>query len=398
MLKKSILFTPEKIAGLKLPNRFVRSATYENAADLDGRPAEDYLKIYRNLSRGNIGLIITGMIYTMNEGKSYRNQAGLHDDSTIDDFSVVTGMVHETGSKIFAQLCHGGRQTRVKGLRPSAASISKPDIFFKTVPGTMSGREINEVIRSFKNSAARARKAGFDGIQLHAAHGYRLSGFLSPYFNRRNDEWGGDSTRRFNLLKRVYESVREAVGKDFPVTVKINAEDYTPGPGLTIDESSLHICRLAEIGIDSVELSCGTLCFSMFNQSRGGVPVQAFSKTMPPPLRPMSRLILKSLFPEKKFTFYENYNREFCANVKPLIAGTPLMLVGGLRNFYSMEEIVNSGDADFVSMCRPFIRQPALLNKWVRGEFTDPSCVNCNNCLGAIALHEKLACSMNRKF
>jgi 2,4-dienoyl-CoA reductase-like NADH-dependent reductase (Old Yellow Enzyme family) len=397
-MDNSILFTPRSIGKVSIKNRFVRSATFESAANEDGSVGEDYMAIYETLAKGEIGLIITGMIFPSIDGKSYPYQAGLHSDETISGYSTMINSVHRNGSKIFAQLCHGGRQSQTQGIRPPAPSFSKPDILYKVYPRAMDKNEILSVIKTFGDAAKRAKEAGFDGIQIHAAHGYLLSQFLSPYLNRRRDEWGGSLEKRFNLIKRVYQSVREAVGSTYPMTVKINIEDHTPKPGLSLKESVEHIKRLLELGIDAIEISCGTLAFSMFNQSRGGVPARAFSKTMPGPLQLFARLLLKMAFPEKKYIFYENYNLWASEDIKPLMGTIPLIVVGGLRSYKSLEEIIQNRKADFVSLCRPLIRQPMIVSKWSAGDLTAVTCTNCNNCLGGIALHEKLKCNRDRTF
>ena len=394
----SILFSPETIGGITIKNRFVRSATFEGRANDDGIVTDGYLKIYKSLAQGNTGLIITGMIYTATNGKSYTTQAGLHNDATIGPLSAVTETVHKHGSIVFAQLVHGGRQTQLQGKRPKAPSVTKPDLMYQVYPRAMSQKEIVEAIKGFGEAAKRAQKAGFDGIQIHGAHGYLVSEFLSPYFNRRNDEWGGSPEKRFRFLERTYEEIREAVGTDYPVTVKINVDDHTPKPGLSIEEVTGHIERLVKMGIDAVEISCGTLAFSMFNQSRGNVPVRAFSRTKPLPIQPLARLLLRNVYPEKRFTFEEAYNLWASRYLKPFMGDVPLILVGGLRDFQGMEKIVTEGDADFISMCRPFIAQPMLVKKWEEDTEAPLVCINCNNCLGGLALHEPLWCNRNRAF
>lgn len=298
-----ILFTPENIGNVTIKNRLVRSATFENAAGFDGSIGDEYTKIYEKLSKGEVGLIITGMIYPDDDAKGYHRQAGLHSDERIAGFSTMNDRVHRNGSKIFAQLAHAGRQSNMHGLRPPAPSFGKIDMIYRVFPRPMKSREIISAIKSMADAAKRAQKAGFDGIQIHAAHGYLISEFLSPYFNRRSDEWGGSPEKRFNFLKRVYESMREAVGSSYPITIKINIEDHTPGPGLSIRESAGHIKRLVELGIDAVEISCGTLCFSMFNQSRGNVPAEILSKAMIRPLQPLAQMIMKITLPEKISVF-----------------------------------------------------------------------------------------------
>lgn len=393
-----ILFTSKNIGDVTIKNRFVRSATFENAANKDGSIGEEYIKIYERLSKGEVGLIITGMTHTSDDGKSYHRQAGLHSDEMIAGFSAMNEMVHKNGSKIFAQLCHGGRQSMLLGLRPPAPSAGMLDLTFRVIPRPMKNQEILSAIKTLAAGAKRAQKAGFDGIQIHAAHGYLVNEFLSPYFNRRSDEWGGSPEKRFNFLKRVYESMREAVGSSYPITAKMNIEDHTPKPGLTIEESAGQIKSLVELGIDAVEISCGTVSFSLFKQCRGNVPVKALAKAMIKPIQPFTEITLKIAWPEKNYTFYENYNLEACDKVKPIMGNTPLILVGGLRNYESMEKIIRQQKADFISLCRPFIRQPMIVKNWSSGDIKQITCNNCNNCFGYVPLDESVRCNLNRTF
>jgi 2,4-dienoyl-CoA reductase-like NADH-dependent reductase (Old Yellow Enzyme family) len=256
---ESILFTPKSIGNVEVPNRFVRSATFECAAHEDGSVGDKYSKIYERLSKGKVGLIISGMMHISEPGKSYHFQAGLHSDEMIPGLSKMTEKVHQAGSKIFAQIAHGGRQTLVQGRRPMAPSGGGFDLIYQVVPRPMNIDEIKTAIADFGDAALRAKKAGFDGIQFHGAHGYLIHEFLSPFFNRRTDEWGGNANKRFKFLKCVYESVREKVGDDFPVTIKLNVNDHTPKKGLSIEDVQMHCERLSKMGIDAVELSCGTV-------------------------------------------------------------------------------------------------------------------------------------------
>jgi 2,4-dienoyl-CoA reductase-like NADH-dependent reductase (Old Yellow Enzyme family) len=188
---ESILFTPKSIGNVEVTNRFVRSATFECAAREDGTVGEKYSKIYERLSKGKVGLIISGMMHISEPGKSYHFQAGLHSDEMIPGLSKMTKKVHQTRSKIFAQIAHGGRQTLVQGRRPVAPSGGGLDLFYQIIPRPMDIDEIKAAIADFANAALRAKKAGFDGVQFHGAHGYLIHEFLSPFFNQRTDEWGG---------------------------------------------------------------------------------------------------------------------------------------------------------------------------------------------------------------
>jgi 2,4-dienoyl-CoA reductase-like NADH-dependent reductase (Old Yellow Enzyme family) len=397
-LGSSILFTEKIIGSLTIKNRFVRSATFESAANDDGTIGEEYAKIYNRLSRGNVGLIITGMISVSEEGKSYQRQAGLFSDSGIDGFAAMNDEIRRNGSRIFAQICYGGRQSLMHGKFPKAASLGVPDFIYQVLPRCMNGKEISSAIKAFSEAASRAQKSGFDGIQIHAAHGYLISNFLSPFSNRRTDEWGGDRKRRFLFLKRVYESIRESVGSGFPVTAKINISDHTPWGGISLEESAKQIERLVQMGIDAIEISCGTMAFSMFNQSRGKVPARELSKTMPVPLQPFASLLLKTVYPESKYAFEEGYNLWATQKVKSVKRDTPLIVVGGLRTFDFIEKIVQDGKADFVALCRPLIAEPLLIKRWSEGNMKQLICSNCNKCFAGLAMHEPLKCNLNTRF
>ena len=387
----NLLFTEKKIGNTMIKNRFVRSATYESAAEPDGKISEKYSKIITRLANGDIGMIITGMISVSESGKSYKRQASLGSDDTIDAFFALNDEVHKSDTKIFAQLAYGGRQTMLHGKTPHDASPGPRDYMFQVRPIGMESHEITTAIEAFSAAAMRAQKAGFDGIQIHAAHGYLVSNFLSPLFNRRTDEWGGNSTKRFQLLRRIYESIREAVGPDFPVTAKINISDHMPG-GITLEEATEHIGHLAELGIDAVEISCGSIAFAAFFQSRGKVPVKEFSSALPPVLRPLIRLVLKSAFPERKYIFEEGYNLWASEKVRSVSGDTPLIVVGGFRTPDFMKDVIESKKADFISLCRPFICEPLIVKKWSAGEKRQSSCTNCNKCLAGVGLNNPLKC------
>jgi 2,4-dienoyl-CoA reductase-like NADH-dependent reductase (Old Yellow Enzyme family) len=394
----SILFSSKMINEVVIKNRFVRSATFESAANDDGTIGEDYTKIYKRLSRGNVGLIITGMISVSEEGTSYRREAGLFSDTAVDGYAAMNYEVHQNGSRIFAQICHGGRQCMVHGKFPKAASWGVPDLVYKVLPRPMNGKEISRAIKAFSDAAVRAKRSGFDGIQIHAAHGYLINNFLSPFSNHRTDEWGGDPERRFLFLKRIYESIRDSVGAAFPVTAKINVSDHSPWGGISLDESAEQIERLVQMGIDAVEVSCGSMAFSMFNQSRGEVPARELCKTVPGPLQPLAARLFKTVYPEGRYTFEEGYNLWAIKKVKSVMRNTPLIVVGGLRTPDIMENLVRDGKADFIAMCRPLISEPLLIKRWSEGNMDEVKCSNCNKCFAGLALHQPLKCNRNALF
>jgi 2,4-dienoyl-CoA reductase-like NADH-dependent reductase (Old Yellow Enzyme family) len=210
------LFETTSIGGMKLRNRVIRSATLENMATAEGLPTDKTGRLYERLARGGAGLIITGYAYVDGAGRTYPRQNGAHTDAAVSRWRPITDAVHAHGARIAMQIVHGGRQVKPypgRG-RPLAPSAS-PNLVDFTLARSMTADEIRRTIEDFGRAAARVKAAGFDAVQIHAAHGYLLSSFLSPLTNRRRDEWGGDDRRRLAFPLAVYRAVREAVGADF---------------------------------------------------------------------------------------------------------------------------------------------------------------------------------------
>ncbi len=248
------------------------------------------------------------------------------------------------------QLSHAGRQTKEKicGGQPLAPSAVYEPIY-KVWPREMSEAEIEEVIQAFVQGARRAREAGFDGVQLHCAHGYLLSSFLSPYTNRRQDKWGGSLNNRGRIIQEILRQIKSSVGPDFPVIAKLNSTDYLPG-GLEIDEAREVARLLAADGMDGLEVSGGSA-----ESGRG------------------------SMWPGLRNKEEEGYFVPAAALIKGAIS-IPVIGLGGLRSLEVMEEMVATGKADMISMSRPFIREPDLIAKFERGQTSAASCISCNKC------------------
>jgi 2,4-dienoyl-CoA reductase-like NADH-dependent reductase (Old Yellow Enzyme family) len=391
----SLLFSEGKIGTLSLPNRFVASATYEGQSRENGMVGDELVHRYVNLARGGVGLIITGYMFVHPLGRSMRFQTGLHSDDMIPGLTRLTESVHREGGRIIFQIAHGGRQTRpelVGGtpLGPSA-KVRDPLYFFK--PRAMTEDQIAEVIWAFGQAARRAAEAGADGVQLHAAHGYLLSQFLSPFLNRRQDQWGGSPENRFRLLREVYLVTRRHLPADKPILVKINTHDYTPQPGVTPDLAAWYGQRLVELGVDAVELSCGAGNFSFMNLCRGEVPVPEMLESMAWWQRPLARVVLGRM--KDKFDLVEAYNLDAARMIRPALGLTPLVLVGGMRTLAGMEGVLASGVADYVALSRPFIRDPFLVRKFREGRADQVSCISCNRCLAALLKETPIRCYVN---
>lgn len=361
MGKNLMLFQPKKIGDVTLKNRIVRSATYEGMAR-DGIVDERYVDLYRRLAMGEVGLIIGGFAFVKRNGIATRYQAGIHSDECIPMLRKATEAVHEVDEnvKFVLQIAHCGRQrTGCKEygepVAPSTVGyIShgiKKDI--EIVPREMTLAEVEEIVQSFIAAAERAKRAGFDGVQLHAAHGYLLSEFLSPHTNRRTDAYGGNTENRVRIILEILDGIRESCGKEWPVVIKLQVDDFLKvEPSLKMPES-LNIAKgVAEAGFDAIEIS-------------GGIyesPILMTTKTN-----------IKT--PED-----EAYFLPYARMIKKVIGETPLILVGGIRSLEVAERILRDAEADFISICRPLIREPDLPKKWRKNLTYKAECISCNRC------------------
>ncbi len=393
-MQNTTLFTPYRLKGLVIKNRIVKSATLENMATPEGLPTDETQQFYVRLARGGAGLIITGYAYVNETGRPYPLQSGIHHDKVISGWRRITDAVHEAGSMIAMQIVHGGRQIKpsTPRRRRSLAPSAFPDFVYFTLPRSMTEPEILQTIRDFGDAAARVKEAGFDAVQIHGAHGYLVSGFLSPLTNRRHDGWGGDFERRFRFLAEVYKAVRKTVGPDFPVLYKLNMKDFVPF-GTTPRESFPATRRLAELGLDAIEISGGInetvlgimrgdSCADILARDRNTVMKLYFTAVMN---------LEKHLMP-----FREAYFLSYAERLKPTL-DIPLILVGGIRSPEMAEKIIASGSADFVSMARPLIREPGLPNRWMKGDLRPAQCVSCNRCVGEIEQGNRVKCYYQKR-
>jgi 2,4-dienoyl-CoA reductase-like NADH-dependent reductase (Old Yellow Enzyme family) len=362
MIAMSELFQGARIADIDVRNRFVRSATWDGMADDNGAVTERMIDLYRSLAQGGVGLILTGYAFITLKGKAGPGMLGADDDELVPGLRDLAAVSHENGAKIVLQIAHGGSQTIAKtGMTPEAPSAVE-DRMTRKVPVEMTHDDIERVVQEFAEAARRAKEAGFDGVQLHGAHGYLISQFLSPYCNVRSDDYGGSIENRARMLFETYKAIRERVGGDYPVMIKINVSDFD-AVGLT-DEDSLWVCqKMSEMGVDAIELS-------------GGVPAAGELSA--------ARFAISS--PDKE-AYFSDYAKRF----KPHL-DCPVMLVGGLRSIGVMEEIYRDGSAEFFSLCRPFISEPDLINRWESGDTEPARCISCNKCLTTAFMGKSLRC------
>ena len=358
---------PMKIGNLEIKNRFVRSATYEGMATEEGHVTDKHVELYKNLAEGGVGLIITGYTYVQKSGIAFAEKMGIHNDELISGLRRIADIVHEHSEdcKIALQLVHCGRQSRpLKNTLAPSAVLEK---LTNKMPKEMSTEEIGETIEAFAQGVRRAKEAGFDAVQLHGAHGYLISEFLSPYTNKRTDEYGGSTENRFRFVEEIYKRSVELVGKDFPILIKINGDDFLDG-GVTVEESKNIASKLSKLGFAAIEVSGGM--WETVKRSKKELGWK-------PTFIPESRM----------FVGTKNevaYNLPSAKEIKKVI-DVPLILVGGINSLDLVEQILAEGSADFVSLCRPLIREPALPNRWLKGiGESKVECIYCNGCMSSL--------------
>lgn len=347
------IFESTQLAGMPLQNRLVRSATWEGLADDRGMVTDRLVKVYETLAEGGVGLIISSYLYVQPVGKQTPGQVGAYSDDQVEGLKRLSTAVHQRGGRIVGQIVHCGAQAdrRMNGdLQPVGPSaLESPG--YPEVPKELGISEIDEVVSAFAEAARRLKDAEFDGVQLHGAHGYLLAQFLSPSRNQRVDEFGGSIEARSRFCLRVYRTIRDRVGADFPVMIKLNLNDFMDGS--TTEEDALYLASaLAEDGIDAIEVSGGTP-----GSGRLG------------PARPKIDSIED-----------EAYFLDQAKAVRTALPQVPIILVGGLRSLEVMESILASGAVDYLSMSRPLIREPDLPKRWESGDRERAACASCLGC------------------
>ncbi|MCM1987025.1 NADH:flavin oxidoreductase [Methanococcoides seepicolus] len=347
-----MLFEPITIAGLTVKNRFVRSATNEGMAELDGTVTKGIGDMYEDLAREDVGLIITGYSYVDVKGQSDERQQGIYDDRFIGPYGEIVSRVHKYDCRIFIQIVHGGRQSIVKEGVPLLAPSAVKDPASGKIPVEMTEEDILATIENFAEAARRSKAAGFDGVQIHCAHGFLLSSFISPYTNRRTDKWGGSVENRARVVTEIVRRTQEKVGKDFPIMVKMNATDgfdvFSGKIGLDAPECVEIASLLEKAGVCAIEVSGGIF-------EAGAVMSQ------------------KGIDSEEKEAYFRRYSKMIRDTVK-----IPVILVGGIRTKAVMESMLR-GYADMISLSRPFIAEPDLVVNLKEGS-DRVKCVSCNGC------------------
>lgn len=341
----SVLFEPYHIGSMELRNRFMRSATTSYWSDERSIVKPEIIRLYRELAKGGVGLIVKGHLHISDRGKAHIGMAGISHDYHVPKLKELTDGVHEHGGTIVAQLNHAGYNSIVYRAGPSEYQGQGWDARALTVD------EICGVVDAFGEAAGRTMEAGFDGVQIHGAHGYLVSQFLSPHANRRDDDYGGDLKGRMRLLNEVYDSIRARVGGCIPVMLKLNSDDFSPG-GLTVEESAVVAGAICKRGLDSIEISGGGVDRKQELRARA-----------------------RSGDPKLAEADFAGHAEKIRKSTKP----TPMALVSGIRSLRCMEAILEKDLADIISMSRPFIREPDLVKKLESGQ-QNVSCITCDLC------------------
>ena len=388
----SVLFENTEIKGMELKNRLVRSATYEGMADENGFPTENLFELYKRLAKGGVGLIITGLSFVSRDGK-IDAMNGIDSDEHIPKYKELVTLVHENDSKIAMQIAHCGRQTSLDMIKtlPIAPSAVKDNAFLAK-PREMTEQDIERIIEAFGEASRRVKESNFDAVQLHGAHGYLINEFLCPHTNRRKDKWGGSIENRMRFVKEIYSLCREKVGDDFPILIKISVYDNMK-KGLKKEEGVIMAEMMADMGFDGIEVSCG-IAEDGLSTLRGDLPLDAILDTWPMyknknalfkfTMRHFGEKIIKPV------PFSQAFNRESAREIKSKV-NIPVFVVGGMIDPAVMEDVIEQGDADYVSLSRALVNNPNFPNKIQEGSREPSKCVHCNLCLIRV-VSEPLRC------
>lgn len=338
------IFSKGRIGNLSVDNRLVRSATAENAWH-GSEMTEEGISLYRGLAAGGVGLIITGYMGVTPEGRASDSMTLICDDRFIDSLRRIAGVVHETSKecKVIAQLGHVGMQTEVsEPVGPTTTAWPH----LRAKPRALTTKEVEGIVASFAQAARRAKEAGFDGVQLHGAHGYLLSSFLSPFTNTRTDRYGGSVEGRATVVREIVHQTRALVGPDFPMLIKMNGDDFVGG-GTDIDSFPPLAKEIEKAGIQAVEVS-------------GNNPVR-----------------------EKISAAEQSYFLKYAQKLK---LSVPVILTGGNRSVERLEQIAETGTPDFFGLARPLLREPDLPARWREGRgASEAACISCNRCIRGFA-------------
>lgn len=343
---------PVQLKNITIKNPIIRSATWENLTTPTGHLTNELYEIYENLAKNEVGLIITGYAFILQSEQPNPGMMGIYDDSFIEEYQELTKRVHQHGAKIILQLAYGGTKTTFNvGQRVIFSPSNIPETSTKTQGQEMTINDIKTVIQAFVDASRRAKEAGFDGVQIHGAHTYLLNQFLSPYYNKRTDEYGGSLENRCRIFKEIITAIHQEIGLDYLVLVKLTCLDFIDD-GLHFFETK-EICKYIEAyGYDGIEITGNVhgKANTMTNQSFDG------------------HQILK-----------EGYFLEY-ANVIANLVSIPVMTVGGFSDPKHIEEVLKTTNIKMISISRPLMSDPDLVKNWQNKNYIKSRCLHCSKC------------------
>lgn len=356
------VFEPTAIGSINLSNHFIRSATAEGLATSQGFCSAPLTTFMVRLAKGGAGLMITGHMAVSSEGRAGERQLCIWHDDYLPALMDMTRRVHEAGGKIVAQINHAGifANTSLTGEAAVGPTVRRHSD--ASICREMTSVDIRKTVKAFASASYLVKEAGFDGVQVHAAHGYLLSSYLSPHYNSRHDEYGGTAENRSRFLLEVVQAVRASTGGNFPVLVKMNVNDFLVN-GICIDDVIDTAAAMEAAGVTAIELSGGTPESGKMIPARPG-----------------------GIKPEN-----EGYYKEEAKYFKGKIS-LPLILVGGFRTLSVAEKFLQDGICDFIAMARPFICEPDLIIRWKSHEQTYSSCNSDNLCYRPVHAGKGLYC------
>jgi 2,4-dienoyl-CoA reductase-like NADH-dependent reductase (Old Yellow Enzyme family) len=387
---RSPLFTPLRIGPLEAAGRVFKTATAETRASEDGFVTDELVLVYEQWARGGTPLIVTGNLYVSPQGKSTYRMCGADADDKIPGLARLAAAVHRHGGKLVGQLNHCGRQVIVghTGVREAVSASAVYEPLMGTRPRALHAAEIPRVVDAFAAAAERCRAAGFDGVQVHAAHGYLLNQFLTPHTNRRRDAWGGPLLNRVRIVREVVRETRRRTGPGFAVLLKLNGHDRLPGRRGLDTDAYVAIARLLEAeGVDAVEVSAGhyesgfPMTAGRFDGFYRELLLHGVGSQMDALRRASLRLghglfdaLSRRLWPP-----HEGFNLAYSRRFRQALR-IPVICVGGFHTRAAMEAALEAGHADAISCGRAFIADPWLVEH-LRTGVPGPRCDYCNLCL-----------------
>ena len=341
-MTENLLFTPITLPnGTTIKNRFFKSAMSEGMGTRDFQPKKNITTLYKRWAEGGTGLIITGNIMVDPKGTAEPGNIVFDKNSNMEILKNWANQGQQHGAKIMVQLNHPGKQVpktiAKETVAPSAVPLGNGLNKLFSTPRALTTSEVEELVQKFVTSAKVAKEAGFSGVQIHAAHGYLISQFLSPHDNRRTDKYGGSLENRMRFLKEIYLGMREELGKDFTIGIKINSTDFKED-GLTEEDSLETIVELANLGLDFVEISGGTY--------ERPAMMGATSKST-------------------NQVFFAEYSKKLKQKIE-----IPVVVTGGIRSINAMNTLLNDSTTDFIGIARPLTIDPNIPNKIKQGTYT----------------------------